>query len=69
MAYMAHSQVPDREAVARLAFLDARYKGVQDPHLNIERCQYDLIKSALPFCTSYLFKDNLRQLAGLIWPM
>ena len=37
MAYMAHSQVPDREAVARLAFLDARYKGVQDPHLNIER--------------------------------
>ena len=34
---MTHSQVPDREAVARLAFLDARYKGVQDPHLSIKR--------------------------------
>ena len=42
MAYMAHSQVPDREAVARLAFLDACYKGVQDPHLNNES-RYDLL--------------------------
>ena len=32
---MTHSQVPDREAVARFACLDAGYKGVQDPHLGI----------------------------------
>ena len=32
---MTHSQVPDREAVARFACLDACYKGVQDPHLEI----------------------------------
>ena len=32
---MTHSQVPDREAVARFACLDAGYKGVQDPHLEM----------------------------------
>ena len=51
---MSHSQVPDREAVARLAFLDASYKGVQDPHLDVD------IK--LKFFISYLFKENLGQL-------
>ena len=36
MAHMAHRQVPNREAIARFACLDAGYKAVQNPHLPIQ---------------------------------
>ena len=54
MAHMAHRQVPNREAIARFACLDAGYKAVQNPHLSIQSQNNQNTSQISPIQTCHL---------------